>query len=286
MRKTIVWTCLCVLLCGAIAAVAQDMHEPPKVLMIIREQVKPGKNTAHTMNEAAWSAAYKKAKYETPILALSSVTGDSEAWFLIGYESFAAAEKDGENMEKNAALRQINETYGAKEADLLNDSHNIFARYRPDLSYRPGINVAEYKYFSVTTARFRLGESVEDFFKVFNGAREKADVDTHIAIYQVVSGGMGGTFIAFTPQKSMAEWDTPPNAAFNAALKEANFSQLVGKALMNYEGRLYAFSPRMSSPSEEMIAANPEFWNPKPMMTKKAMGMEKPMPAAKKEMKK
>lgn len=291
MRRPILWLCL-VALCltlVAVPAVAQDegMHAPPKVLMIIREEVKPGKAAAHTLNETAWTEGFKKAHYDTADIGMNSVTGPAESWFLVGYPSFEAMEKDGEKMDKNAALRHVNEMYGPKEADLVNDSRTLVARYREDMSYHASINVGEYKYFSVGIARFRLGEDAAEFYKALNGAREKANAENHVAIFQVTSGAPAGTYISFTPLKSMSEMDAPPNEALMAAQKEMGFSQMVAKYIMNVEFRLFAFAPGMSMPTKAMIAANPDFWTPKPMMAKKAEpAAEKAMPAAKKEMKK
>ena len=291
MRKPVLCVCLvalCLTLFG-VPTFAQDdsMQGPPKVLMIIREDVKPGKGAAHMMNETAWTEGFKKAKYDTPGLGLVSVTGSSEMWFLTGYPSFAAMEQDGEKMDKNAALRHVNETYGPKEADLINESRTVTLRYQPEVSYKPNVNVGEYKYFSVAIARFRMGEDGAEFFKALNGAREKGSVDTHMVAYAVTSGMPAGTYITFTPIKSMSEWDTPPNEAYMAAQKEIGWSQLVAKYIQTAEFRLFAFSPKISIPSPQMVAANPEFWNPKPVMAKKSTPMgDKPMPAAKKEMKK
>lgn len=289
MRKTVLWLCLAALMLGAVAVLAQEMHQPPKVLMLIREEVKPGKMAAHNLNETAWVQGFKKAKYDTPGLGLTSVTGNAEVLFLTGYDSFAALETDGEKMEKNAALRQVNETYGPKEADLVSESRTMVMRYRSDLSYQPNVNIGEYKYFNINVIRFRMGEDVAAFYKALNGARQKAGSDAHVAMYQVSSGAASGTYLAFSPVKSLAEWDTPPNEAMSSALKEINWSQMVGKTIMGSESRLYAISPQLSIPSASMIAANPSFWNPKPMMAKKAApgagAAEKPTPAAKKETK-
>jgi len=286
MRKSILCICVVTLcLTAVVPAIAQDnTMGPPKVLNIIREEVKTGKSFAHDQNETAWLQAFVKAKYTQPMLTVSAVTGPAEEWFLVGYDSFASMEKMNDEMVKNAAFRSINQTYGAKEADLINDSRTITARFRPDLSYKPNVNVGEYKYFTINVVRVRLGEDIEAFYKAINSAREKAGLDTHVAMYQVNSGMPAGTYLAFSPVKSMEEWDAPPNDAYQAALKEVNFSQLVGKTILSSESRLYAFSPEQSNPSKEMVASNPGFWKPKPMMAKKAATGEV-MPAAKKEAK-
>jgi hypothetical protein len=269
-----------------VPAIAQDnTMSPPKVLTIIREEVKAGKTLLHEQHEAAWTQAFIRAKYTTPILAVSSVTGPAEDWFLIGYESFAAMEKDTEQFMKNAAVRNVNLTFQPKEADLINESRTITARFRPEMSYKPGVKLGEYKYFSVAIIRFRLGEDVAEYYKALNGARDKSSLDTHVAIYQVNSGMQAGTYISFTPIKSIAQWDDPPNEAYQAALKEIGWSQMVAKGIVNVETRLYAFSPEMSNPTPQMVAANPDFWKPKPVMAKKAAATGEVTPAAKKEAK-
>src|SRR5690348_13874190 len=62
----------------------------PKRLTIIREFVKPGMGPAHARNEAGWPAAFAKAKSPDFYIALTSMTGAPEAWYLSPSESFAA----------------------------------------------------------------------------------------------------------------------------------------------------------------------------------------------------
>lgn len=274
MRKSILCICM-VALCLTLATpiMAQDnTMGPPKILNITREEVKTGKSFAHDQNETAWLQAFLKAKYTTPMLTISAVTGPAEDWYITGYDSYASLEKMNEQMGKNPAYRSINATYGSKESDLISDSRTITARFRPEYSWKPGVNIGEYRYFAVNIIRFRLGEDVDAYYKAINGAREKANLDTHIAVYSVTSGMPAGTVISLTPLKSMAQWDDPPNAAYQAALKEMGWSQMVAKSILNVDMRLYSFAPEKSNPSKEMVAANPEFWKPKPAMAKKAAG--------------
>jgi hypothetical protein len=255
---------------------------PPKVLQIIREEVKPGRGPAHQKHEAAWTQAFVNAKYPTHLLTISSVTGPSEDWFLSGFDSFVAWEQDSKTMQQNASYRNINETFQPKETDFVNETRTIVARYRPEYSYKPEISLGEYRYFSVTTLRLKLGENADEFYKVLNAAREKANVDAHVAVYQVTSGMPAGTLITFSALKDFSSMDRPPNEAMDAALKEANFSQLVSKTLMNVDSRLFAFNPRLSFVSNDVAASDPSFWHPKPVMAKMP-GAGKTTPAAQKE---
>ena len=86
-------------------AAAQEVQPPPKVLVIIREFLKPGKAGAvHEKAEAAFVQAFAKAKSNSHYLAMNSMTGKPRSLFLSGYDSFEAWEKDGKAVEKNASL--------------------------------------------------------------------------------------------------------------------------------------------------------------------------------------
>src|SRR5215218_5039982 len=87
-----------------VSAQADAPPPPPKVLQIFRETVKPGHSAAHANTEAGWPAAFAKADAPGHYLALTSTSGPNEAWFITGYESFAAYEKDNAGIEANAAL--------------------------------------------------------------------------------------------------------------------------------------------------------------------------------------
>src|SRR5580658_9840548 len=90
---------------GSLFAAAQEMHHPPKVLLIEREFLKPGKaGSLHDKSESHFVADMAAAKWPTHYIALNSLSGKSRALYLIGYDSFAALENDNKAVEKNAAL--------------------------------------------------------------------------------------------------------------------------------------------------------------------------------------
>ncbi|MBZ5569534.1 MAG: hypothetical protein LAN64_17030 [Acidobacteriia bacterium] len=287
MRRILVLLAVFALLaCPAIVwAQAEEMHGPPKILEIIREDSKPGKTTAHRKHEAMWIQAVVKADPKIPhMLTISSVTGPDEDWFMMGFDNFAQFEKSNEAFESNAALAQVMATYSAKETDFVSESRTVVARYRPELSYKPEFTLGEYKYFNVLIVRYKLGSSPEGVHKIVQAAREKANPNYHQVTYEVTSGMPVGTYLYFTPIKSLATWDEPPNKAYSEALKEGHFMEEVGKTVQFVDSRLFAFSPRMSYVSEEVAKADPSFWHPKTEMAK-APAVKAATPAAKKEMK-
>ena len=287
MRRTFVLPAVFALLaCPAmVLAQAEGMQGPPKILEIIREDSKPGKATAHRKHEAMWIQAVVKADAKIPhMLTISSVTGPDEDWFMMGFDNFAQFEKSNETFESNAALAQVMATYSAKETDFVSESRTVVARYHPELSYKPDFALGEYKYFSVLTVRYKLGSGPEQVHKIVQAAREKANPDYHQVTYEVTSGMPVGTYIYFTPIKTLATWDEPPNKAYGEALKEGHFMDEVGKTVQFVDSRLFAFSPRMSYVPESVTKANPSFWHPKTEMAK-APAAKAATPAAKKELK-
>ena len=72
----------------------------PNLIMIVREEVKNGHNAMHAAHEAGWPAAYAKAKSPNYYLALTSMTGPNEAWYVVPFASHAAL---GESMKRDDA---------------------------------------------------------------------------------------------------------------------------------------------------------------------------------------
>ena len=77
-------------LCAATFILSAQQPGPPKVLRIFREDVKEGKGSAHEKVETRWAQTMARLKYPANTLALTSLTGTSQAWFLEGHDSFAA----------------------------------------------------------------------------------------------------------------------------------------------------------------------------------------------------
>ena len=276
MRKTLFLLCaLGLVLSGATAALAQTQAPapmgPPKVLQIIREEVKYGKGPAHEKNEAGYPRAFKKAKWPNTLLAMTSITGPGEAWFLIPYDSFEAWEKDRQATEKNAALIAELNRLDEKDAEFVSGTRRLIAVYREDLSHHPSVNIAQMRYFRILTFRVRPGHEADfaEAVKIVRAGYEKADVEIHWAVFQISSGMPGPTFLVFTPTKSLKEVDVLLAQAPKVQEAEGEdgvkkLQKLAGDGYLTIESNIYAFSPKMSYVSKEIAAGDPDFWTPKP----------------------
>jgi hypothetical protein len=247
-------------------------HGPPKVLQIFVESVKVGKGTAHEKIETGWPQAFRKAKWPTHYIGTTTATGVPEAWFLSGYESFAAMETDQQNVGKNPTLSRELERLSALDGDMLTNTRGILATYNPELSYRAAVDIGRMRYFSLNLVTLKPGydSAFADARKLIRDAHEKANLDEHFAVYDVVSGIPGPAYLVIIPMRSLQEVDAfmagHDSKPYRDAIGESGRQQLrefARAGIVSGENRLLAFSAKMSYPSDDWIASDPEFWKPK-----------------------
>jgi hypothetical protein len=261
---------------------------PPKILQIYREEVKAGKAAAHEKWEAGWPRAFAKANWPTRYLAITSASGPDEAWFLSGYDSFAAWEKDRQNLDKATALKAEYERLSAGDAEFISANRSIVAALREDLSNKLNIELGKMRYFRIVTYRVRPGHETDftDAAKIVREGYEKAKIDLSWAVYQILQGMPGPTYLVFLPMKSLEEIDSAfaRSKTFQEALGEENgkkLQKLASDGYLNVESNIYAFSPKMSYVAPPVAAADPDFWTPKPAAAPAAAAKEKGKKAAK-----
>src|SRR5512140_659610 len=125
MHKTLSKLVLTSLLVAvASSALAQGVPTTqPKFLHIFREQVKPGRSPAHAKWEAGWPAAYEKAKAPYNYVALASLTGPAEVWYVTTLASQAAYGEMLAAESSNAALTAELERLQKGDGEFLNDGN-------------------------------------------------------------------------------------------------------------------------------------------------------------------
>ena len=270
MRKSLLIVFVSLMAC--LTVVAQE--GPPRVLLIVREEIKAGMMGSHSRHSAEFASVFNKLQTPNERIALVPVTGsENDVVYITPGESFADLEKKVQETDKKMAAvnasMQMQLDRLEKEAPTLHSAmRDMLAVLRPELSFNPGVNIAQMRYFSVTTFRIRPGRDAqfnEYVQKIVNAAREKAKVDLHIATYQVISGAAGGTYMSFRPLKSLSEFDQNVAGKVRAAMsddqrKEAD--RMFGESVMSTDASIYAFAPRMSFVSKEFAANDPGFWHP------------------------
>jgi hypothetical protein len=275
-------TVVAVLLASGGGAIAQEASGPPPVLVITREQFKPGNMPEHNKQIPAFYALFERAKVGTYRLGLLPVSGDqNHLVYLEGHPSFAEMEATDKKMEDvmsaSPALQAEMDALTLKN-DRLHESQTVWvARLRPDLSYRPNTRemTGKARYFTVTTLRVNVGRGSDfaDYVKQTNAAREKASLDDHVSVYQVTSGAPGGTYLILSTNRSLSETDEAIKGmdardkkmedALGGAVVVKQRQKTIADILAQNATTLYRINRALSRPRPEFVTADPDFWKAK-----------------------
>ena len=270
-----------VLLCSPVAFAQEPSAPPPGMLVVTREQFKPGNMATHNKIMPAIYALFDKANVGAARLGLLPVSGDqNHLLYFEGYPSAADMEatrnKMGEVMGATPALQAELDALLSKSAPLHESQTVMIALFRSDLSYHPNTReqTGRARYFNVNVLRVNAGRGTDwaDYTKQTNAAREKAGLDEHTVVYGVTSGAPAGTFLILSTMRSLSEADdgAAGGAARNqkltaalggesvAAARRQTNSELVAQAVTT----LYSIDRATSRPRPEFVAADPDFWKP------------------------
>jgi len=251
---------------------------PPKVLVINREVLKPGKNgTLHQRTESAFVRAMAAAKDTTYYLGMDALSGPSRSLFFTAYDSFADWEKEALAEQKNATLSAALDRAAVADGDLLQSYETSIFFLRDDFSLNPGTELAHDRYFEIGVFHVKPGhdEDWTTIMKLVKDAYAKVP-GVQWAMYERVYGGSEHYFIYITPLKSAAQIDSDfangpkfVEAIGKDGLKQLN--NLMAESVDEDELNLFALNPAISYVGPEMIKADPTFWKPAPAAgTKKA----------------
>ncbi len=291
MKKPVQMLLVLPLLLGCLGlAAAQDKSmgmemgmttPPPKVLVIFREYVKPGKSGAtHEKSESAFVQAMTKAKWPTHYFAADSLSGKPRSLFFTGYDSFEAWEKDNQAVQKNATLSAALDRASVADGALLDSADGSVLTFSDEYSLHPAVDIAHMRYLEISLYHVKPGhrKDWDDLVKLVTKAYEKVPGSHWTTFEDVYGQGEGGTFVVIVPMKSAAEIDVMLGQGkdFMAAMGEdgmKKLGELEQAAIDNTFHNLFIFNPKMSYPPNEWVKADPDFWKPKAAMA---------MPAAKK----
>jgi hypothetical protein len=259
---------------------AQQGPGPRKVMQIIREEIKAARSAPHGRAEEAYVRAIRAAKAPVYYVGLRSVTGPTEAWFLSSYDSYAALEQENDMVAKNASLSKALEMADDQDAQFRTGTRTVIAELQEDLSYRMRPSMQDMRYMHVTTIRVGQGwgTAFDDIRKLVKAAHEKANVDEHWAMYQVVSGMPAGTYLMIQGSMSLKDEDTDPHTqAYRDVMGDegrAKMQQFRRDGVLGADTALFEISPQMSNVPDEWLKARPDFWKLPTMKTSSAKPVE------------
>lgn len=266
---------LCLSAGSFVASFAQETGAttpPPKVLVTMREYLKPGRQgSMHQESESAFVKAFTDAKWPTHYFAADSLSGKARTVFFVGYDSFEAWEKDNQATAANATLSAAVDKAQVSDGDLLSSYDSGAFIYRDDLSLHGAVDIAHMRYFDIAAFRVRPGHGMEweALVKEYRSAYEKVDPDAHWTVFESTYGAdNGGVFLVFTPMKTLAEIDHSMAGSKKLAdsLGESGMKkleELEASCVESVQTNLFQFNPKMSYPRDEWVKADPDFWGAK-----------------------
>lgn len=258
-------------LSGSLSHTQNTSASPPSILRIFQEVIKPGMEAAHELVESAYVKAFRGANWKSYYFAMSAISGPAESWFISGFDSFDAWEKDNERLSRAPLLTSELNRIDQQDAQFRLGQHSVIAQYLEELSYRPDIAIQQQRYMTVKAVRVRPDQysDFEEARRIVRTAYEKANIDEHWLVYRAIAGEADGTYFIFFPMKSLNQADANRDVygkAYEHTLDEHNARRLQALAsgiTLNAETHIYAFNPRLSYVSAEFVKADPGFWTPR-----------------------
>ncbi|HYL12532.1 MAG TPA: hypothetical protein VEV41_05835 [Terriglobales bacterium] len=127
--------------------------QPPKILQIYREPLKPGVEAEYDRIES--DTARKCAKLRCPhsYLAIESVTGPKEVWWFNAYDSVADKNQVADAWAKNKVALKVLGKNSKRKARLTSKATNVFANYRQDLSAGPLWLIGHGRFLVITATK-------------------------------------------------------------------------------------------------------------------------------------
>lgn len=241
----------------------------PKILTIVREHVKVGRAADHSKFEAGYPAAYEKAKSPDYYLAMTSMTGPSEAWYIVPNESHAAIGESMKRDDKDPVLSAELNRLGLADAEYITGVETIRAVARPQLSVGSFPDLSKARFFEISTFRIRPGREgeFEEVAKAYASAMKRAAPNASYRVYGVLAGMPEPTFLIFSSVEGYGEFDQrllDGEALFKGATPEElavlkKFSEVAQRVESNH----FRLDPVQSYVSKETREKDPDFWMPK-----------------------
>jgi hypothetical protein len=267
-QYTLVLTLLLVV--GGAPAFAQTLPTTqPNLLQIIREDVKTGHGADHTKTEAGWPAAFEKAKSPHFYLALASMTGANEVWYVVPYESHAAMADEMKLSNDDPVLAAELARLSKVDAEHITATRTILAAARKDLSRGTFPDAAKQRFYEVTIFRVRPGHeaSFAAAAKAYGSAAGRAAPETSFRVYEVTAGMPGPTYLVFSSVPAFGHFDrtmSEGEATMNGFSDEekAAFAKF-HEGLVNAETHRFRLDPEMSYVPAAVRSQDAAFWMPK-----------------------
>lgn len=239
-------------------------------------KVKPEKIADFEALTKKWAEANRRYNGDH-WLAMETMYGEGDTYM------FVSTRRDYADIDKaqEASMSAVKKAFGKEATEKIEHdwesclawSRSEFRRRRWDLSSKAPTDpagfaklIGESRVLRTTAVHIRPGHvpEFEALVKEVKEASERASNTQPVLISQVVEGSKGATFYITSLRSSLGGFDKNPT--LREILGEerfAAFQKTNAEAIESAESAILHFSPGLSNPPEEIVAAAPDFWHPK-----------------------
>ena len=151
---------------------------------------------------------HKQQKDSTPLLVSEIVSGDDTGTYLVTRGLMHWADMDHPSIPETADTDEFNKVVGQYVEKVTDSFYELLPKFgNPDTSPTPS------KYSVIEILRVKSGKNAD--FRAAVGriseAEKKANPTSHLAIYQLVNGGVEGTYVVSIPRANWAAFEQNPN---------------------------------------------------------------------------
>lgn len=144
---------------------------PPQILEVYRDYLKPGSEDAHRKMEEEATRICVRLKFPHAYLTIESLTGPKEVWYFNGFNSPAEMKQLSDAYQKNAPLvAALDEIVKRKAPLFARDPTNDFTKYRKDLSRGEPWTMARGRFLVITMTK-GVPQSDGTVFELDDGTR-------------------------------------------------------------------------------------------------------------------
>jgi hypothetical protein len=129
------------------------LEPPAQILQIYRDSVKEGGEAAFKAIEEDAARICADLRFPHPHLAIESLTGPNEVWWLNAFESEAERQQVTVDYAENPALVAALDGIAKRKEDVTGTPVNVFATYRADLSRGVSWNPAGARFIVVAVTK-------------------------------------------------------------------------------------------------------------------------------------
>ena len=241
----------------------------PKMLTIVRESVKPGMAADHAKHEAGWPAAFEKAKSPDFYIALTSLTGSPQGWYVVPTESNAALAESMKREDKDPVLGAELARLSRRDAEFINGVSVLQAVGRPDLSFGNFPETAKARFYEIAIFTVKPGqtEAFDKILKTYAAIRKRVAPDSSYRFYAVTAGMQTPSYIVFTSIDDYAKFDqvmaTHAKTLSSPTPEEKAIFDTWRDVVIREEIQRFRLDPVQSYVPRETREKDPEFWMPK-----------------------